>query len=172
MKVLPLHDIPPVRKPRVPVQLTYSDSKTLPYARRGTIKPRSRRPTLLEIVMVSFLLFIGAAVILPRMVDRDGWPPHGRVEADLSTLEQAVDAFQRDTGRLPAATEDLSVLLTAPADLPSWRGPYIIHPAKDPWGHPYLYRQLPSGNFEIRCVGPDGKANTADDAVLDCSPVQ
>jgi len=43
--------------------------------------------------------------------------------------------------------------LTRPDDLTDrWHGPYIMHPAKDPWGNPYIYRLLPSGNFEIRCT--------------------
>ena len=78
--------------------------------------------------------------------------------------------FSTDTGRLPTNAEGLAALLTAPPNLPNWNGPYIQHPANDPWGRPYVYRTLINGDFDLRSAGPDGQPNTRDDIVPSNAP--
>jgi general secretion pathway protein G len=90
-------------------------------------------------------------------------------QTQISTFGTALDAFEVDTGSYPRGQDGLNQLVAAPADVPNWRGPYLKSeiPA-DPWGRPYLYefpgRVNPSG-YDLRSVGPDGQANTADDIV-------
>ena len=163
MNVLPLHEIPPVRKPKIPPTFSTQTPPSLNYAPRDGMK-LFRKPTILEIVMVSCLLFIAAAIVLPRMVDR-GDSTGRRPVDDLEALSGAISQFQIDTGRLPTTAEGLGALLSAPSGIANWHGPYIYHPPKDIWGHLYTYRILPSGKFEIRSAGPDGRPFTSDDII-------
>ena len=138
---------------------------TLDYARPG-IKRISRAPTVLEILMCMIMLAILSAVLVPRYIDHTEPSRISASLTDLQALTTAIRQFQADTGRLPTNDEGLSALLNCPDDLTqNWRGPYITHPAKDPWGNSYLYLQLPSGKFEVRSCGRDGAPNTADDLV-------
>jgi hypothetical protein len=36
---------------------------------------------------------------------------------------------------------------------------------RDPWGEHYRIQQDATGRFEVRCTGPDRRANTSDDIV-------
>jgi general secretion pathway protein G len=87
-------------------------------------------------------------------------------QTGLSTLDTALSQFRSDTGRYPTAGEDLTALLTAPASITDWHGPYIQHPPIDPWEHPYVYRTfLRHGvwKYELFSAGPDGQPGTGDD---------
>jgi len=105
---------------------------------------------------------MAAAILIPRLIGRGETP----TQSDLITLQTAISDFQVDTGRLPSAAEGLNALLVCPTDLPGWHGPYLARRPKDALGNPYTYRLLPSGGFELRSAGPDGKLFTLDDNVL------
>jgi general secretion pathway protein G len=100
--------------------------------------------------------------------------PVGRAEqarqraamTDIANLEIAVDAFEIDCGRYPSTAEGLDALLTNPAGLKGWNGPYIKSAFKDPWGRPYVYRCPGRHNtkgFDLYSLGPDGKEGGGDD---------
>jgi len=83
-------------------------------------------------------------------------------------MSAALTQFSTDMGCLPTPAEGLDALLSATPNCSNWHGPYILHPPKDPWGNPYVYRILPNRNFEVRSAGPDGKPYTRDD-ILDAN---
>jgi type II secretion system protein G len=86
--------------------------------------------------------------------------------SDLAAIDLALDQFHTDTGYYPSNDEGLAPLVSAPSNYSNWKGPYLLHlshRSKDPWGHPYVYRRLPAGGYEIRSAGPDGKLHTSDD---------
>jgi general secretion pathway protein G len=121
--------------------------------------------TLLTITSVLCLFLIAAALLIPRLIGRSettGSP----TQSDLITLQTAISTFQFDTGRLPSAAEGLNALLVCPKNLSGWHGPYLARRPKDAWGNPYTYRLLPTGGFELRSAGQDGKLFTLDDNVL------
>jgi type II secretion system protein G len=63
------------------------------------------------------------------------------VEFEIKNLELALYRFGTDCHRLPTTDEGLQVLLKAPSNTPSWRGPYLkklIIP-KDYWGENFIY---------------------------------
>jgi general secretion pathway protein G len=77
-------------------------------------------------------------------------------KAQVQTMAGKVESFQMDTGRLPTSLEEL---VTQPADVNGWLGPYA-KPAelKDPWGHALEYRAPgESGPFDLVSLGKDGK---------------
>jgi general secretion pathway protein G len=76
-------------------------------------------------------------------------------KTQIQQLESAVIQFQANCNRLPQTLEEL---ISKPADCPNWQdGGYLkVKVLKDPWGHDYTYK-LSSGDFEIICLGADGK---------------
>lgn len=112
-------------------------------------------------------LVVLVAIFAPNPSARRG--TMARVAAartDVASLQTAIDTFYVDAGRFPTPAEGLTVLLSPPAGVPAWAGPYIRRQASDPWGNPYLYRSGTSGGapaYRIDCTGPDGQPGTADD---------
>ena len=83
-------------------------------------------------------------------------------KSDLAGLKDALDRFVLDTGRPPTDGEGLAALLSPPAGLAGWRGPYLRRVPADPWGNPYRYKATLSG-YSVDSAGPDGARGTADD---------
>jgi general secretion pathway protein G len=142
--------------------MTSRPPRALRGARRGAF-------TLVELLLVLVILGILASLVLPKFTGRTEQARMTAAQTQISTFGTALDAFEVDTGSYPRGQDGLNQLVAAPADVPNWRGPYLKSeiPA-DPWGRPYLYefqgRVNPSG-YDLRSVGPDGQANTADDIV-------
>ena len=87
-------------------------------------------------------------------------------EADISALGTALDTFKVDAGRYPTTKEGLDALISRPAGLASWRGPYVRALPSDPWDQPYEYLcpgQHNTAGFDLSSRGPDGQAGTDDD---------
>jgi len=88
--------------------------------------------------------------------------------ADIATIQLALDTFKADCGRYPSALEGLAALVTPPAGLQNWHGPYLRRAAAaDPWGNPYVYRSATDSSHpaSVYSLGPDGKGATRDDVL-------
>ncbi len=83
-----------------------------------------------------------------------------RTREDLSVVAAAVAKYQRSRGSLPAA-RDFPALIDAL--LPDYL-PRIIR--EDGWDRP-LILEAKSGRFKLSSLGPDGRAGTEDDIVID-----
>ena len=85
---------------------------------------------------------------------------------DMANLDTALEEYHADTGQFPTAAEGLNALVTAPAGVGGWEGPYLSSLKKDPWGRPYLYRTgAAAGNrpYRLLSAGQDGNPGTEDD---------
>lgn len=86
---------------------------------------------------------------------------------DVAELDFALNNFNEDIGRLPSAKEGLGILLSRPAGMAGWNGPYIVNGSiVDPWGKGYVYRypgKRNVGGYDLFSLGPDGKEGTGDD---------
>ncbi len=82
-----------------------------------------------------------------------------RARADLDALAAALEAFRRERGFYVVA--DTSAVLVDQLN-PRYTNAII---RIDPWHRPYEYAGTRAG-FVLRSVGPDGKANTADDLTI------
>lgn len=82
-----------------------------------------------------------------------------RARTDLDALAAALEAYRRERGFYVVA--DTSAVLVDQLN-PRYTAAII---RIDPWHRPYEYAGTPTG-FVLRSVGPDGKANTADDLVV------
>jgi general secretion pathway protein G len=89
-------------------------------------------------------------------------------QADMSNIERALSTFEIDTGRYPTTGEGLAALMTPPAGIKGWTGPYLQKLPVDPWGMPYIYT-YPSahttGLFDLYSFGPDKVEGGGDDIV-------
>jgi len=81
------------------------------------------------------------------------------VRAQIDGFEKALDSYRLDNGRYPTTEQGLNALLTKPADLPKWNGPYLRKAVPlDPWGNPYRYKSpAEKGDYEILSYGKDGQ---------------
>jgi len=123
--------------------------------------PRSRRAgyTLLEIMVVVFILGLLATIVAPRILGRTDDARHAKAVADLKGIEQALNLYRLDTGGYPTTEQGLEALVHRPdrPPLPRTWNPDGYLPALplDPWGHPYVY--VASGpRFSLKSLGADG----------------
>lgn len=126
----------------------------------GLLVNRSRRAfTLIELMVVILILAILAALIVPKVINRQDDAKVAAAKSDVSRLMDAIQAFRLDNDRYPTTEEGLQALRTPPADVNNWKGPYTQSAIpKDPWGHPYEY-QYPGATQDmptISSLGSDG----------------
>lgn len=127
-----------------------------------TLSPRQRQRgfTLMEIMVVIFIIGLLIAVVAPSVLGNQDKAMRQKVLADLSTLEQALDMYRLDNLRYPTTEQGLGSLTSAPKVEPlprSWRADgYIRRLPDDPWGNPYNYRAPGEhGRIDIYSLGAD-----------------
>ena len=90
-----------------------------------------------------------------------------RVKSDLGSIQIGLLNYKISAGSYPTTEQGLSALLTKPADVRAWEGPYFKEgPINDPWGNEYGYRfpsQKGQDKPDIFSKGADGQENTEDD---------
>ncbi len=114
--------------------------------------------TLIELMIVLFILGLLTALVAPRMMGRVGKAKQKTAQTQIQMLATALEMFYLDVGRYPNQEEGLKALYERPAGLASWNGPYLEKGVpKDPWGHDYVYK-CPGDNrpFDIFSYGADG----------------
>jgi general secretion pathway protein G len=123
--------------------------------------------TLLELMVVLLILGLLASIAAPRVAKYLRKAKVETAKIQIDALAAAVDSFNLDNGRFPAAEEGLKALVDRPAELSTWDGPYIKKRESliDPWGNPYLYR-LPGqkGEFDLYTLGADRRVGGEGDA--------
>jgi len=117
--------------------------------------------TLMEIMVVIFIMGLLIAVVAPSVLGSQDKAMKQKVMADLSTFEQALDMYRLDNLRFPSNEQGLSALVAKPTVEPlprAWRADgYIRRLPEDPWGKPYQYRSPGQhGRVDIYSLGADG----------------
>lgn len=122
--------------------------------------------TLIELLLVLVILAVLAALVVPKFTNRSQQARETAAKTDISSMQTSLNAFEIDTGRFPSSEEGLGALLTQPANLTGWRGPYIERGLpKDPWGNAYVYRfpgQKNTSGFDLYSLGSDGREGNDD----------
>lgn len=117
--------------------------------------------TLIELLVVLAILGLLAGLVGPRVLSQLGGAKSKTVAVQIRDLEQAVDLFRLDVGRVPSAQEGLDALVQRPANAAGWNGPYLRGNSlpRDPWGNAYRYTQPGRhGDIDIYSFGADNTA--------------
>ncbi|HZP43568.1 MAG TPA: type II secretion system major pseudopilin GspG [Candidatus Binatia bacterium] len=123
----------------------------------------ARRPsagfTLLEIMVVVFILGLLATLVAPKILGRTEDARRTKAVADMKALEQALGLYRLDTGAYPTTEQGLDALVRRPETPPvpkHWKPEgYVDRVPLDPWGNAYVY--VGDGTrFTLKSYGADG----------------
>jgi len=91
--------------------------------------------TLLEVMVVVFILGLLATIVAPKIMGRTDDARHTKAVADMKGIEQALNLYRLDNSSYPNG--------------------YLERVPLDPWGRPYVY--LSDGaRFTLKSYGADG----------------
>ena len=115
--------------------------------------------TLIEIMVVVFILGLLITLVAPRILGRTDEARVTKAAADIKSIEQALSLYKLDNGGFPTSEQGLQALVTPPTSGPPARrwnpDGYLDKVPVDPWGSPYVFRS--DGNsFVILSYGADG----------------
>jgi general secretion pathway protein G len=115
--------------------------------------------TLLEIMVVVFILGLLATLVAPRIMGRTDAARHTKAIADMKAIEQALNLYRLDTGAYPTTQQGLEALVQKPTTPPvprTWNpNGYLERAPVDPWGNPYVY-VCDGSHFTLKSLGADG----------------
>jgi general secretion pathway protein G len=120
---------------------------------------RRRGFTLLEIMVVVFIIGLLATLVAPKVMGRADEARRTKAIADMKSIEQALNLYRLDTGGYPTTEQGLEALVRRPERPPvprTWNpNGYLERVPADPWGNAYAY--LGDGSrFTLRSFGADG----------------
>jgi general secretion pathway protein G len=87
---------------------------------------------------------------------------------DAADLRMALLCFEADNGQIPSQASLATSLVSQPAGMFLWQGPYLPSLPVDPWNKAYIYKvtPLPDGlDVTVFSAGPDGLPGTPDDVL-------
>ena len=118
--------------------------------------------TLIELLVVMAILALIAAIAAPQVFNALSGAKSDTARVQLENLGTGVDLYRLEVGTFPP---DLGALVSKPAGVDKWHGPYLRKEAipKDPWGNEYIYRYPGShGPYDLLSLGAD-RAQGGDD---------
>jgi general secretion pathway protein G len=121
-------------------------------------KRRDAGFTLIELMVVLFILGLLAALVAPRLIGQVGKAKAKSAQAQVQLLATALDLLYLDVGRYPTTEEGLKALRDRVDNMPNWSGPYMDKTVpNDPWGRPYIYKSPGDhGPYDLYSLGADG----------------
>lgn len=140
-----------------------------PQRRRKIPSNKEQGFTLTELMVVIFIIGLLATVVMINVLPSQDRAMVTKAQADIATLETALEQYRLDNLAYPASSDGLQALRIAPPSLMQpdryRRGGYIKSLPQDPWGRPYQYQSPgPNGQaFEILSLGADGAPGGSDD---------
>lgn len=120
--------------------------------------------TLLEIIVVVFILSLLAAIVAPKIIGRTDDARIAEAKVQIRNLETALKLFKMDNGFYPDTQQGLQVLVEKPSagqiPLNYKEGGYLEQKKipLDPWGNAYVYISPGlNGDYDLMSYGADGK---------------
>lgn len=108
--------------------------------------------TLIEIMVVVFILGLLATLVAPKIIGRTDDARRTKAAADIRAIEQALQLYKLDNGHYP---RDLRELIT-PGGGGAWNAEgYLDREPVDPWGVAYAYASDGS-SYVVKSFGADG----------------
>jgi len=150
---------PPSLKPQAS-SLKNSDAGLSSTPHSGPLAPGPRGFTLIEIMVVVFILGLLVTLVAPKVMGRTDEAKRTKAAADLRAVQQALNLYRLDNGGYPSTDQGLQALVTKPQSgaVPQrWNSEgYLEKVQTDPWGHPYVY--LSNGDrYTLKSLGADGE---------------
>lgn len=120
--------------------------------------------TLLEILVVVFILTLLAAIVAPKIIGRTDDARIAEAKVQIRNFETALKLFKLDNGFYPSTEQGLEALIEKPTAgmIPSnyREGGYLEQKRipLDPWDNPYVFISPGlHGDYDIICYGADGR---------------
>lgn len=114
--------------------------------------------TLLELLVVLAIMGLLAAIVGPQVIKYLGSSRSQTAKVQVKNVTAALELYRLDVGGYPSAEQGLDALVSAPAGVPMWNGPYLPQAANllDPWGQSYRF-QAPGkhGEIDVYTLGSD-----------------
>ena len=113
--------------------------------------------TLIEIMVVVFILGLLVTLVAPKIIGRTDEARRTKAAADIRGIEEALHLFKLDNGFYPNTGDGLQGLVTCPSSARNCNPEgYLEKLPVDPWGNPYVYFSDGS-RFVVRSYGSDGQ---------------
>lgn len=122
----------------------------------------------MEMLIVLAIIGLLMGMVIYKMMPMKDAALDQRVDSDLLTFKEGLAAYQLESGALPTTEQGIKALWEKPTAEPvpdRWK-PMLEEEVKDPWGHPYQYRNPGKHNpdrYDVFSMGPDGLPDTDDD---------
>lgn len=120
--------------------------------------------TLLEILVVVFILSLLAAIVAPQFIGRTEDAKIAEAKVQIKNFETALKLYKLDNGSYPSTEQGLDALIKRPetgkAPANYREGGYLEQKKIpiDPWGTPYVYVSPGvQGDFDIISLGADSR---------------
>ncbi len=127
---------------------------------RGDGRDKEAGFSLMEIMISVVILALLTTLVVINVAPLGDQAAVTKARADISSIEQALDAYRLDMRRYPSLEEGLDALVSEPRDAEgNYReGGYIRRLPDDPWGNPYQYVYPgENGIVDIFSLGRDGR---------------
>ena len=122
--------------------------------------------TLIELMLVVIIIGALVAMVMPRLTGRGEQARVAAAEADIrANIATGLKLYELDNGNFPTDAEGLNALLSKPAGVENWRGPYLEKKPIDPWAREYKYKcpgEHRPADYDLYSLGRDG-VESADD---------
>ncbi|MBU6485353.1 MAG: type II secretion system major pseudopilin GspG [Betaproteobacteria bacterium] len=138
--------------------MTLRPRATTPVPARRSL--RERGMTLIEILVVLTLIGVVLGLVGSNYLGKSEQVKAKATKIEIEQIGQALDLFKLEIGRYPTSQEGLQALVTAPAGVSNWAGPYWKKNTvpRDPWGHDFVYQSPGThGDYDLMSYGADGK---------------
>lgn len=112
--------------------------------------------TLIEIMVVVFILGLLITLVAPRILGRTDEARQTKAAADIKAIEQALSLYKLDNGFYPTTEQGLEALVVPPTTglIPRrWKG-YLDKVPLDPWDSPYVF-ESDGAAYVLRSFGAD-----------------
>jgi len=125
-----------------------------------TRQPGAGGYTLLEIMVVVFILGLLVTIVAPRIMGRTDEARVTSAIANMKSIEQALNLYRLDNGTYPTTEQGLEALVTRPTAPPipkAWRSEgYLPRVPLDPWGNAFVYVLAIPQRYTLKSLGADG----------------
>lgn len=113
--------------------------------------------TLIEIMVVVFILGLLVTLVAPRIIGRTDEARVTKAKADIKAIEEALNMFKLDNGFYPTTAEGIAALVQAPPRAKKWNPDgYLPKVPVDPWGNEYIYGSDGRDLF-VKSLGADSQ---------------